>query len=164
MFWVVALQDRQRIIKMPENKRNRGKNFITDLVKYSRVKSVDAFNTADVLPNPDPVLNTQNRRTTWQNFRDIFWDPHLTAVISSRKSVTTSKDWFIEKGKASARVHKFIQAVFDGFDVIRATEEILDARFFGMQPMEPVWQVKPFNGENKIFPIEFIGRPPWWFR
>ena len=147
------------------NPRSREKDFDLAAVKFSRIKSVDAFNTADVLQNPDPILNTQNRRTTWSNFRDIFWDPHLTAVISSRKSVTTSKDWFIERGKAPARVQKFIQSAFDGFDVIRSTEEILDARFFGMQPMEPVWGVpERFEGENKIFPIEFIGRPPWWFQ
>jgi phage gp29-like protein len=147
------------------NPRIRDKDFKVSDSKYSRGNSIDAFATADVLPNPDPVLNTQNSLATWQNFRNIFWDPHLTAVIASRKSVTLSKKWYIEGGKSPSRVRKFIEKNFENLDIHRATEEILDAPFFGMQAMEPIWgSPEGVEGENKIFCKEFTGRPAWWFQ
>jgi len=146
-----------------KNVRTRGKGFQSNTELYSRARSVDAYATAEVLPNPDPILRQCNN--VWTNYQEILWDAHLTAVVASRKSVTLSKDWFIEKNGAPARVVKFIETAFKIFDVRRATEEILDARFWGMQPMEPRWgKPKNFEGENKIFCIEFIGRPAWWFQ
>jgi phage gp29-like protein len=143
--------------------KGRGKNFPVKGDFYSRANSVDAFNSVDVLPNPDPVLSNINN--TWSNYQEILWDAHLTAVIASRKSVTLSKEWYIEKNGAPARVVKFIEEAFTKFDVHRATEEILDSMLWGMQPMEPIWaRPENFDGEGKIFCIEFIGRPPWWFQ
>jgi len=148
---------------MEETAKSRSRNFPVKNDFYSRTNSVDAYNTVDVLPNPDPVLKQVNN--TWANYQEILWDPHLTAVIASRKSVTLSKKWFIEKDGAPARVVKFIEKAFKMFDVHRATEEILDSVLYGMQPMEPIWQrPKKFEGENKIFCVEFIGRPAWWFQ
>ena len=147
--------------------RGRTKEFNTSIEKFSRVNSVDAFNTADVLPNPDPVLSkiTSQFSSNFQQYKEILWDAHLTAVIASRKSVTTSKEWYIEKNGAPARVVKLVEKAFKMFNVHRATEEILDARLFGMQPMEPVWgRPENFEGESKIFPVEFTGRPPYWFQ
>ena len=151
--------------KNPGTVRNRDENFQLKKKKeiYSRANSVDAFHTAEVLLNPDPVLITRLR--DWHNYRDIFWDPHLTAVVSSRKAKTLGKKWFITQNESSEQVHKFVEKAFTLFDVNRSTNEILDALLFGMQPMEPIW-AKPvdFDGEGKIFPIEFTGRPPWWFQ
>ena len=129
---------------------------------FSRQNSVDAYNVSDVLPNPDPIW--RNNKTNIENYNDVTWDPHLEAVVSSRKSVTTSKEWQIEKGTAPARVVKFVTEAFENFDVKISTREILDANSFGMQPMAVVWgKPEGFDGENKIFPIEFSGRPPYWF-
>lgn len=145
------------------NVRNRGKNFKNSKEMYSRANSIDAFNTSEVLENPDPVW--KQSRTNQQNYADILWDPHLEAVISSRKSVTLSKEWLIERGEASEVVTKFIEEAFTRFDVHRATEEILDARSYGMQPMKPTWaRPEDFEGEGKIFLTEFIGIPPYWFQ
>ena len=143
--------------------RNRGKNFKNSKEMYSRSNSVDAFNTSEVLENPDPVW--KQSRTNQQNYSDILWDPHLEAVISSRKSVTLSKEWLIEQGEASENVTKFIEEAFTRFDVHRSTEEILDSRSYGMQPMKPTWaRPEDFEGEGKIFVTEFIGVPPYWFQ
>lgn len=144
------------------SKRSRGPRNKKAKEIYSRSESVDALNTADILPNPDPIW--KQTRTIFQNYQEILWDPHLTAVIASRKAVTLAKNWKIEKEKASDSVTKFVQHAFEQFDVNRSTEEILDCRSLGMQPMEPIWGKSDILGETKAVPIEFTGRPPYWFQ
>jgi len=122
--------------------------------------SVDFLGMIDYLPNPDVILKDQGE--TQRAYDNILTDSHLSGTISQRKSAVTSMNWEIDRGKSKSREAKTIIKAFENLDVYRIIEDALDAPYFGLIPMEVIWE-KP-NSAGQILPYDVIGKPPEWFQ
>jgi len=142
------------------SRRSRSKgDFPTEAEIASRQNSMDWGGYLEYLPNPDQVLLNIGRDMSV--YADIRHDPHLTAVISSRKSGVKSMLWEIDRGKSMSRHAKAVSAVFGKLDVYRIINDILDYFLTGLAPVEVMWD-RP-NEAGLILPFEVMGKPPEWF-
>jgi phage gp29-like protein len=123
----------------------------------TRERSIDYLGMMSYLPNPDVVLKKLNKDITV--YRDLLVDAHVAACAGSRLSGVKSLKWEIDRGMSKNRQAKFIQDVFEDMDVMSLVSEILDAPFFGYQPLEITWQ----TGRGSWLPKKIEGKPPEWF-
>lgn len=123
----------------------------------TRDRAPDYMALMNLLPNPDPVLKKMGKDITV--YRDILSDSHVGAVESSRKAGVLSMEWEIDRGTAKSRHAKFVQELFEDFDMDRIIGEILDAPLFGYQPMEVIWK----SSGNFVLPVDVVGKPQEWF-
>src|SRR5690606_6203499 len=85
---------------------------------------------------------------------------HTGGCIRRRKAAVLSLERKIERGKASARITRAVQDVFDKLDLNQVISEILEAPLYGWQPLEIDW--RPRRGASPL-PVNIIGKPPAWF-
>ncbi len=108
------------------------------------------------LPNPDVVLKKAGKNIG--DYRELLYDPHTAACEQSRKSGVLSLEWALQseaKDKTAARV----QECFERMNLYSIIEQILDAPFYGLQPLEVLWEV---NG-GILLPSAIVAKPPEWF-
>lgn len=107
-----------------------------------------------ILPNPDPILRKLGKNIS--TYRDLLSDAHVFSNVQRRKSGVLSMEWEIDRGKSKSRVARYITDLFnsDEFDIYQVLSEILDAPFYGYQPLEVMWHLEP---------VRVIGKPPEWF-
>ncbi|MFA7327120.1 MAG: DUF935 family protein [Candidatus Kapaibacterium sp.] len=110
-----------------------------------------------ILPRVDKLLKFKPDLA--EAYEDIMNDGHLQGLIRSRKSGTLSLDWDLQADKADKAITELIYSVFESFDVYDLMDTILDARLFGMQPIELIWD----NVDGKFIPVDISGRPFQWF-
>lgn len=124
----------------------------------TRSLSVDGLTTLfRYLPNPDPILRKAGKSI--EIYTELLSDAHVSATSASRKSGVLRKAWQLDRGKAKSRPAQIIEAMFNDLDVRSITSEMLDAVFFGYQPLEVVWQrVGPY-----IMPAKVQAKPSRWF-
>jgi phage gp29-like protein len=111
------------------------------------------------LPNPDPILRELAQNQT--AYENIMSDSHLAATIAQRKSGVKSMLWAVDRGKAKSRQAKAVVEMIENLDVYRIISDILEAPFWGMAPIEIIWQRPSESG--LITPFEVMGKPPEWF-
>lgn len=82
----------------------------------------DAVNQAESVTNP-------NRTELIRNYNDIVLDPHLTALMQSRKNKILSKEWnfYNEKGEEIEELDNIIQQTW----FVKTLEYALDSLFYG---------------------------------
>ena len=82
----------------------------------------DAVNQAESTSNP-------NRTELIRNYNDIVLDPHLTALMQSRKNKILSKEWnfYNEKGEEIEELDNIIQQPW----FVKTLEYALDSLFYG---------------------------------
>lgn len=128
------------------------------LDEVARRQDFNAFSSVlKSLPNPDIILKKQGKNLSI--YRELSYDPHVFACIQSRKSGITSKKWQLEVGNSSDDVLNFVEEVFDRLDITDILNGILDAPFYGYQPMEIMWELK----DGLIMPYDVVAKPPEWF-
>lgn len=110
-----------------------------------------------ILPRVDKLLKFKSDLA--EAYEDIMNDGHLQGLIRSRKSGTLSLDWDFQADKVDKNILELIYQVFDSIDIYDLMDTILDARLFGMQPIEIIWD----NVETNFIPIRISGRPFQWF-
>ncbi|MCB0743658.1 MAG: DUF935 family protein [Ignavibacteriae bacterium] len=110
-----------------------------------------------ILPRIDKLLKFKPDLA--EAYEDIMNDGHLQGLIRSRKSGTLSLDWDLQVDKVDKNISELIYQVFDSIDVYDLMDTILDARLFGMQPIELIWD----NVDSKFIPVDVAGRPFQWF-
>lgn len=123
----------------------------------TRKRSIDFYGLGMYLPNPDPVLKKQGKDITV--YKELLSDGHLGGCLSSRKAGVRALEWEIDRGKAKSRQAKLIEDVFASLDMLGIMNEILDAVFFGYQPLEVIWERVGGN----VLPKAVVGKPPEWF-
>jgi phage gp29-like protein len=109
------------------------------------------------LPNPDPVLKAQGKDI--KIYSELLSDGHLGGCVSSRKAGVKSLEWGIDRGKAKSRQARLIEDLFKSLPINNIIDTILDAVFFGYQPIEVMWK----KIGNYILPKDVVGKPPEWF-
>lgn len=124
----------------------------------TRGRSPDFMARGMFLPNPDPILKKMGKDI--EVYRNLRSDAHTGGCIRRRKAAVKALEWRIQRGKASARVTRIVQAVFDGLDLDTLLNQLLDAVLFGYQPLEVIWQAQ--DGRAPL-PARIIGKPPEWF-
>lgn len=129
----------------------------------SRERSADLFGADQLLPDPDQVANRLGYSTAdWISvLRFLQTDPHVWACCQSRKAGTLSREWEIVEPErnAESRPLEVIERWAGTLDMYRIMSDILDAVFFGMAPIEIVWQ----TDGNLWLPAGVTGKPPEWF-
>jgi SPP1 gp7 family putative phage head morphogenesis protein len=123
-----------------------------------------------ILPRVDKLLKFKPDLA--EAYEDIMNDGHLQGLIGSRKSGTLSLDWDLQADKVDKAITEFIYKFLDKLKMYQLIDTILDARLFGMQPIELIYDnvddnlipVKEGGGTSKWFvPLDISGRPFQWF-
>jgi phage gp29-like protein len=109
------------------------------------------------LPNPDKVLSRIGGDVSV--YRELKNDAHIYSCIQSRKSGVLSLKWEINRGVAMTPIAQFIVGVFDGLNLYRIINDILEATLFGYVVMEILWQYY----DGKLIPVDVIAKPQEWF-
>jgi len=127
-----------------------------------RQRAVDWMGLYGYLPDPDPVLRKLNQDITV--YRQMLSDAHVWSCYQSRKSGTLSCEWEVREPaegsvRANRRAFQLIEEIMDSLDVHQVINDILEAPFFGMAPLEVIWQA----AEAKWLPVRVEGKPPEWF-
>lgn len=136
---------------------NGGKGRLTDHIA-TRDRSPDFMGLGMWLPNPDPILKKMGKDI--EVYRALRSDAHAGGCIRRRKAAVKALEWRIERGKASARMTRIVQAVFDGLDMDTLIDQMMEATLYGYQPLEVIWQQR--SGETPL-PRQIIGKPAEWF-
>ena len=135
------------------------KNIRTLLAEIATRKNTQAFSQLNLaLPDPDPVLKKQRKDISV--YRDLLADAHVWACVQSRKSGVMSLEWEIDRGKAKSRLAKFIQDLFNDWDIYQIMSDILEAPLYGFQPIEVVWE----KMGSYLLPAKVEAKPPEWFQ
>lgn len=108
------------------------------------------------LPNPDPVLKKLGKNITV--YRDLLSDPIIAGHVRRRKSAVTSMEWRLEGEGVPEAALAAVQMFFDDTDTYRLINDILEAVFFGYQPIEIIWQAG-----DLWLPEKIIAKPQEWF-
>lgn len=121
----------------------------------TRKRSIDFYTIGMYLPNPDPVLKKMGKDITI--YKELRADPIVRGCIKSRKARTKKLLWEIDRGKSKSRQAKIVTDIFNKLPVRRMINQILEAPFFGNQPLEVMWD------EGTWTPNDVVGKPQQWF-
>lgn len=114
------------------------------------------FNYLGYLPNPDKIINQNGNN--FDVLRELRNDPHLWACIQSRKSGSMIYDYEINSNHITENIQTEIENLINFIDKESLYSDILDAIFFGFQPIEIVWNDK-YNSNGLLYPKRFDALP-----
>lgn len=109
------------------------------------------------LPNPDPILRRLGQSI--QVYRDLRTDPAIGGALRRRKAAVLAMERGLDRGAAKSRLAANVEAILRDLPLDRILSEILDAPFYGYQPVEIVWK----QSGSYIVPGDVLGKPPEWF-
>lgn len=122
-----------------------------------RGRSIDFAALGFNLPNPDPILRARGGRI--EIYRELRTDAHVGGCIRRRKSAVKALEWGVDRGLATSRIGKNIEAILADLDLERLIGDAMEAVLYGYQPLEILWQ----KAGALIVPAEIIAKPPEWF-
>ena len=100
----------------------------------------------------------QEFQVTLKDLALLLYDPHIYAVIQSRKSAVLSLEYELLTDDEAKK--DFILKILERLDLRNLISEILDAVLYGYKPIELFWD---FDGENVVL-SKAVGKPPYWFQ
>lgn len=131
-------------------------NFLSNHVA-TRDRSMDFTAMGQWLPNPDVILKSQGKDVT--TYREMRHDPLIGSCIARRKASVQALEWGLDKGQASSRANKAVQAMLDALPMSTIIEQMQDCTLYGYQPMEVIWG----DAGGLYVPREVLAKPPEWF-
>jgi phage gp29-like protein len=121
-------------------------------------KRVNLYNLLGYLPDQDEILLKTGELYTV--YRKLMTDAQIRACIASRKAGTKSLDWDIDRGRDNNPISELIKDYYEeGINFNQFNDDILNAPFFGFQPIEIVWE----KVGKYILPKELKAKNPEWF-
>ena len=123
----------------------------------TRNRSIDFSALGLLLPNPDPILKAQGKDIT--TYREMRSDSHIGGCIRRRKSAVQALEWGLDRGKASSRAAKSVQAMLDQIKLGRIIGQMQECTLYGYQPMEVMWAKQG----GLFVPVDVMSKPPEWF-
>lgn len=123
----------------------------------TRNKSIDFSAFGMLLPNPDPILKAQGKDIAV--YREMRADSHIGGCIRRRKSAVQALEWGLDRGKASSRAAKAVQAMLDQLKLGRIINQMQECTLYGYQPMEVLWAKQG----GLFMPVDVVAKPPEWF-
>ena len=110
------------------------------------------------LPNPSETLRKLGKDIA--EYKYLLEDSHVNGCLSSRKAGTLSLNWSLDRNDCQTRQYQTIKAIMDNWPMNDISSEILNAVFFGYQPVEVIWE----KVGGIILPKELVPKDPDWFR
>jgi len=133
------------------------RSLLTDHLA-TRARSLDFATLGLLLPNPDPILKAQGKDIAV--YRDMTHDALIGSCIWRRKAAVQALEWGLDRGHASSRVAKAVQAMLDALPLSTIIEQMQDCTLYGYQPMEVIWA----TGDGGLWlPSAVLAKPPEWF-
>ena len=108
------------------------------------------------LPNPDPVLRKMGRQISV--YRELMRDPLVGSLVRRRKAAVARLEWRLEGDDTPKNVRDFIDSWLAETDVYRLIKDVLNAVFYGYQPIELIWRT-----DSAWLPEKIIAKPQEWF-
>ncbi len=112
---------------------------------------------ANILPNPDTILQKSGK--TISAYKVLKNDAHAWSCIQSRKSGSINSEITILPNGTDENKIELIEQIFSNLNMEQIFRDILEAVFFGYQPMEIYWQKKG----DYIIPEKIVAKPQDWF-
>ena len=137
-----------------ENKNT--KQTLSDEIA-TRKRSLNFYSLGYMLPDPDPVLKKQGK--DMKIYRELLCDAHVFACTQSRKAGVLSLEWAINRGTNKDHNAQQIENLLKSLDIYQLINDILEASFFGFQPIEILWR----KIDNLVLPSALVAKPPEWF-
>lgn len=132
------------------------RNFLSDHLA-TRARSLDYTTLGLLLPNPDPILKAQGKDIA--TYRAMQHDALIGSCIARRKASVQALDRGLDRGQASSRANKAVQAVLDALPMSTIIEQMQDCILYGYQPMEVLWG----KAGALVVPLQVLAKPPEWF-
>ena len=123
----------------------------------TRANSLDFYALGMLLPNPDTILRSQGKNIT--TYRDMQVDALIGSCVTRRKASVQALDFGLDRGQASSRHGKAVQAMLDALPLTTIIEQMQDAVLYGYQPMEVIWG----QSGGLFVPVDVQAKPPEWF-
>ncbi|MCM2340465.1 DUF935 family protein [Rhodoferax sp.] len=123
----------------------------------TRANSLDFYALGMLLPNPDTILRAQGKSIT--TYRDMQVDALVGSCVTRRKASVQALDFGLDRGQASSRHGKAVQAMLDALPLTTIIEQMQDAVLYGYQPMEVIWG----QSGGLFVPLDVQAKPPEWF-
>lgn len=111
----------------------------------------------DLLPNPDPVLKSQGQDI--EVYSSLLTDSHVGAVVDKLVDGVCEMEYEVDRGRAKSRTARFMSDWLRDFDMRTFTEDVINARLMGYQPIEVIWE----HMGNLLMPDEVVAKPQKWF-
>ena len=108
------------------------------------------------LPNPDPILRQMGKQISV--YRELMRDSLVGSLVRRRKSAVARLEWRLEGKETPENVLEFIKNWLDETDVYRLIKDVLNAVFYGYQPIELIWKTG-----SVWLPEKIIAKPQEWF-
>lgn len=93
-------------------------------------------------------------------YKYLLEDSHVNGCMSSRKAGTLSLNWSLDRNESQTRQYQTLKSIFDNLPMNDISSEILNAIFFGYQPVEIIWE----KIGGLILPKDIVPKDPDWFR
>ncbi len=132
----------------------------SDLMSEQLTKS---YNSLGYMPNPDKVISSFGNG--YDVLRELRNDPHVWSCLQSRKSGSMMLDYklILPENKNSIlnnqNINNQVSQMINNLDLESLYSDILDAIFFGFQPIEITWE----RTNNLIMPIRLDALPQEYF-
>jgi hypothetical protein len=110
------------------------------------------------LPNPSETLVKMGKDIS--EYKYLLEDARVNGVFSARKSGTTSQQVVIDQADSAVRPYKVIRNLFKSWPMQDIIAEMLNAVWFGYQPVEVVWE----RVGGLVLPAKVEPKDPDWFR
>lgn len=121
---------------------------------YANSHFLNNFLNKGILPNPDKLLARFGKN--YEIYRNLKNDAHTWSCIQSRKSGTLGLEYYFDSQNADEITTNLIEEILLNTDIDNLQNNILEAIFFGFQPIEIIWDYKLINGSYYYVPIKFI--------
>lgn len=109
----------------------------------------------NILPNPDKIK--EKNGGSYDIYRDIMIDSHLSAVIEQRKMQVLQMGW--EVACMNEEKRKEALTIIQNMNLQNIGNQILNSILFGFNVSEIIWK----REKNKIIPVDIISKPQEWF-
>ncbi|MDD3149927.1 MAG: DUF935 family protein [Candidatus Gastranaerophilales bacterium] len=137
-------------------KVNGRKKHLYDEIASRR--DYESFSAAlDILPNPDIVLRKKGKSLSI--YRELAFDTQVSSGIEQRKAGVTCMNWKLDRENCSDKDYKLILEFLENLNLVDILKGILEAPFYGYQPMEIMWA----KDGNNVIPVDLVAKPPEWF-
>lgn len=123
----------------------------------TRANSLDFTALGLYLPNPDPILKAQGKDVA--TYRDMRHDALVGSCIARRKASVQALEFGLDRGQASSRAAKAVQAMLDALPLSTIIEQMQECTLYGYQPMEVMWG----QAGGLFVPVDVLAKPPEWF-
>jgi len=115
-----------------------------------------------LLPNPNQVLaKAGDVKATLENIRA---DLHVKSCITQRKAGVLSQLWEVQIPNNEQGQHfDLVRKVFDDLKIHSIIKKMLNAPFYGYQPLEIYWREELINGQTYLVAKDIVAKPLDWF-